>query len=58
MRYEGNSPAILAAAEASEKLPAVDFAAAALLLRMRRELLRLDQTECLRRPRHRGSKLK
>eukprot|EP00913_Durusdinium_trenchii_P014673 g13766.t1 len=40
---------MLNAAEAAKELPALDFVAAALLLRMRRDLLRLDQTECLRR---------
>lgn len=57
LRYPGAGPGASAqataaaaeAAEASAQLPLADFAAAALLLRMRRDLLRLDQTECLRR---------
>lgn len=49
LQYEGLGPAVSEAAEASRQLPLLDFLAAALLLRMRRELLRLDQTECLRR---------
>lgn len=49
LQYEGLGPAVSEAAEASRQLPLLDFLAAALLLRMRRELLRLDHTECLRR---------
>ncbi|CAJ1360753.1 unnamed protein product [Effrenium voratum] len=49
LRYTGKDPVTAEAAEASGELPLLDFAAAALLLRMRRELIGMDQTECLRR---------